>query len=144
MENSSLKTQSLLTRDSTIKEKVDLNKSKNIFGFILKKTGNPLLNQAKQKAQEYFKYNFNLKKRTQNLLEHLNRDKIDELRSLQINIARLSPQTISSRSSISDLPEIDFNDEEGYEKIMREREEHEKQRQERKRKKKEEEEKLKK
>lgn len=71
-------------------------------------------------------------------MANLNRDKIDELKRLQCNIAVLTPQTVSSRSTISELPEIDFNDEEGYEKIMREREEHEKERQERKRKKKEE------
>ena len=74
----------------------------------------------------------------------LNKDRIEELKKLQCNIAVLSPQTVSSRSSISELPEIDFNDEEGYEKIMKEREEHERQREERKRKKKEEKEKMKK
>lgn len=73
----------------------------------------------------------------------MNKDKIDELKRLQSNIAVLSPQTVSSRSTISDLPEIDFNDEEGYEKIMKEREQHEKEREERKRKKKEEKAKLK-
>ena len=45
---------------------------------------------------------------------------------------------LSILASVQDLPEIDFNDEEGYEKIMKEREEHEKERQERKKKKKEE------
>ena len=52
LENTTLKQKTLLTRDGTIKEKVDMNKSKNIFGFILKKTGNNLLSEAKQKAQE--------------------------------------------------------------------------------------------
>lgn len=60
------------------------------------------------------------------------------MKKLQSNIAVLSPQTVSSVSTMSDLPEIDFNDEEGYEKIMKEREERERERQERKRKKKEE------
>lgn len=67
----------------------------------------------------------------------MNKDRIDELRKLQCNIAQLTPQTVSSVSTQSDLPEIDFNDEEGYDKIMREREEREKVRQERKKKEKE-------
>ena len=71
-------------------------------------------------------------------MEELNKDHIEELKKLQSNIFCLSPQTISSRSSVSELPEIDFNDEEGYEKIMKEREEHENERQEKKRKAKEE------
>ncbi len=71
----------------------------------------------------------------------MNKDKIDELRKLQRNICVLTPQTVSSISTVSDLPEIDFNDEEGYEKIMREREERERERQERKKKEKDEKEK---
>jgi hypothetical protein len=72
--------------------------------------------------------------RKKDLLADLNRDKIDELRKLQCNIMSLSPKTVSSVSTVSELPEIDFNDEEGYEKIMKEREEHEKKRQAKKRK----------
>lgn len=62
----------------------------------------------------------------------MNRDRIDDLKKLQCNIAILSPKTVSSYS-VSELPEIDFNDDEGYEKIMKEREELEKKRQEKKR-----------
>lgn len=81
--------------------------------------------------------------RTKDILETLNKDRIEELKKLQCNIAVWSPQTVSSVSIQSDLPEIDFNDEEGYEKIMKEREEREKERQERKKKQKEEKEKAK-
>jgi hypothetical protein len=47
-----LKKKNLLTRNSVITQKVDLNKSKNIFGALLKKTNNKFLNEAKEKAVE--------------------------------------------------------------------------------------------
>ena len=52
LEVNALKKKNILCRSSVIKEKVDMNKSKNIFGFILKKTNNTFLNEAKQKAVE--------------------------------------------------------------------------------------------
>jgi hypothetical protein len=47
-----MKKKNLLDRNSVIKEKVDLTKSKNTFGFILKKTNNKFLSEAKEKAKE--------------------------------------------------------------------------------------------
>lgn len=52
LEIEALNKKALLNRDTTIKEKVDMNKSKNTFGFILKKTNNKYLNEAKEKANE--------------------------------------------------------------------------------------------
>lgn len=40
----------MLTRNSIIKEKVNMDKAKNIFGFILKKVDNNFLKEAR--AQE--------------------------------------------------------------------------------------------
>ena len=52
IEIDALKKKNLLGRSSVIKEKVDMTKSKNTFGFILKKTNNKYLNEAKEKASE--------------------------------------------------------------------------------------------
>ncbi len=75
----------------------------------------------------------------------MNKDRIDMLKTLRANIISLSPKTVSSRcnsinfytknliiASITDLPEIDFNDDEAFDKIQQEREEHEKEREARK------------
>jgi hypothetical protein len=47
-----LNKKNLLNRNSIITQKVDMNKSKNMFGVILKKTGNKFLCEAKEKAIE--------------------------------------------------------------------------------------------
>lgn len=48
----SVKKMNALERNSVISSKVDMVKGKNTFGFILKKTGNKFLDEAKEKAKE--------------------------------------------------------------------------------------------
>lgn len=52
LEIEALKKKNLINRNSVISQKVDMNKGKNIFGAILKKTNNKFLNEAKEKAIE--------------------------------------------------------------------------------------------
>lgn len=99
LEHESLKKKNMLTRNSVIKEKVNMDKAKNIFGFILKKTDNSLLKKEIEKQKQYkiiFLINKN-KIRQQNIFEEMNKDRIDMLKNLRANIISLSPKTVSSR-----------------------------------------------
>ncbi len=42
----------MLSRNSIIKEKVNMDKSKNIFGFVLKKTNNDLLKKEIEREKK--------------------------------------------------------------------------------------------
>lgn len=88
---------------NSIKEKAPLNK--NIFGVLLKKTDNKILKNAILETKTIEKN-----------AESIYQDKLAELKGLRENILNLSPKTVSSRSDIEDMPEIDFQDEESFKK----------------------------
>jgi kinesin family protein 5 len=87
----------------TIKKEAPINK--NIFGVILKKTDNNIIKQAIMDNEKAMKE-----------AENIFKDKIDEFKKYKQNIISLSPKTVSSRSDIDDIPEIDFTDEETFKK----------------------------
>jgi hypothetical protein len=60
----------------------------NIFGVLLKKTGNSFLTNAKED-----------KKKVDALVSTLFKDKVEELKKLRENIISMSPKTVSSRSN---------------------------------------------
>jgi len=47
-----MKKKNMLSRNSMIKENVNMDKSKNIFGFILKKTDNSLIKKEIERHKE--------------------------------------------------------------------------------------------
>jgi hypothetical protein len=58
-------------------------------------------------------------KQTNILVECMMADKITELRSLRQNIVQLSPKTCSSHSSdLVEMPDIDYNDPESFQKAQ--------------------------
>jgi len=76
----------------TIKNKVHIEKDSNIFGVILKKTEgtvNKFLQDAKSES-----------KKTEDKLNEVWKDKIDELKKLRKNIENMSPKTVSSRCKL--------------------------------------------
>jgi len=48
-----MKKKNLLSRNSVIRENVNMEKSKNIFGFILKKTDNSLIKKEMEREKQY-------------------------------------------------------------------------------------------
>ena len=111
LENSlSKKGQNLINQKSNaIKEKVPLNK--NIFGVVLKKVvgGQDFI----QKEKDEFK---KLEEKTKEIFK--DNEMFKDLR--KNNIITLSPETISSRDDMADLPELDFTNEETYLKAEQE------------------------
>jgi hypothetical protein len=73
----------------TIKNLVPIKPTSNIFGVLLKKTGNSFLSNAKEE-----------KKKVDVIVSNLFKDKVDELKKLRENIISMSPKTVSSRSNI--------------------------------------------
>jgi kinesin family member 5 len=88
LDHSRVKRQSIILQKEvqSIKKEAPLNK--NIFGVLLKKTGdtNNFLKSAIQETK-------NIQKRTEDIFQ----DKIDELKKFRENIVSLSPKTVSSR-----------------------------------------------
>lgn len=95
MENVRTRKESIVYKkeSNTIKDKVNLKDSKNIFGVLLKKSGvandHDYLKQAKLDSKEMSKR-----------VEEIYKDKINEFRNLKQNIVSMSPKTISSRCNI--------------------------------------------
>lgn len=91
LDHSRVKRQSILLQKEvqSIKKEAPLNK--NIFGVLLKKTGdnNNFLKSAIQETK-------NIQKRTEDIFQ----DKIDELKKFRENIVSLSPKTVSSRCKL--------------------------------------------
>lgn len=94
-----------------ITHKVSMNQSNNTFGVLLKKTeggANKFLKEAQKEA-----------KSTEQNLQELWKDKIDDLKKLRENIIRMSPKTVSTRSiPDEDYQNIDFEDEEAFKKMQ--------------------------
>ncbi len=67
-----------------------MKKTNNIFGVLLKKTNNSFLFNAKEE-----------KKKADEVVSSLFKDRIDELKKLRENIINMSPKTVSSRSIYS-------------------------------------------
>lgn len=107
--NLSKKQQNIVANKSNaIKKQVPI--SKNIFGVVLKKVEGPKdylqiekdqFKVIEERAKEIFKDN-------------------EMFKDLRKNIITLSPETVSSRDDMADLPEIDFANEETYIKAEQE------------------------
>ena len=93
----------LSSKTNVIKEKVPL--SKNIFGVVLKKVGGGK-DFIKNEKEEFKK----LEERTKEIFK--DNEMFKDLR--KNNIITLSPETISSRDDMVDLPELDFANEDTY------------------------------
>ncbi len=109
--NYSRKSSAMESQARSIKSTVSIDHKSNIFGVLLKKTGgesNPFLKDAKKES-----------KKTEEVLNVVWKDKIDDLKKLRENIVRMSPQTISTRSiPDDDYQNIDFDDEEAFKKMQ--------------------------
>lgn len=102
----------------TIKNTVNMDQKSNIFGTLLKKSGegNKFLKEAQKEA-----------KNTEQVLNIVWKDKIDDLKKLRENIIRMTPKTVSSRSIPDDeYQNIDFDDEEKFKKMQEKLQEREK------------------
>lgn len=93
----------LSSKTNVIKEKVPL--SKNIFGVVLKKVagGKDFIKNEKEAFKK-------LEERTKEIFK--DNEMFKDLR--KNNIVTLSPETISSRDDMVDLPELDFANEDTY------------------------------
>ncbi len=108
--NNIRKTESLESQSKAIKNQVPMDQKNNIFGVLLKKTG--ISNQFLKDAQTE-------SKKTEDVLQEVWKDKIDDLKKLRENIIHMTPQTVSSRSAFDDdYQNIDFDDEEAFKKMQ--------------------------
>jgi len=108
--NVNRKNVSVSAQSSKITFPVKMDQKSNIFGAILKKgpETNKFLKEAQKESKE-----------TEEKLNIIMKDKIEDLKKLRENIIRMSPKTISTRSiPDNDYQNIDFDNEEEFKKMQ--------------------------
>jgi len=109
--NNSRKVSVADSQSGKITHQVKMDQKSNIFGGLLKKTEGGTNKFLKEAQKEY--------KKTEEVLNIVWKDKIDDLKKLRENIVRMSPKTISTRSIPDcDYQNIDFDDEEAFKKMQ--------------------------
>jgi len=95
---------------SKITVPVKIDQKSNIFGAILKKA--PETNKFLKDAQKQYK-------ETEDKLNIIMKDKIEDLKKLRENIISMSPKTVSTRSAPdNDYENIDFDNDEEFKKLQ--------------------------